>query len=54
MPPSLPGFGAAGGFNVLLQDRSGNLTVAELGAQTQAFLAAAAKRPGAGGSLHGF
>jgi multidrug efflux pump subunit AcrB len=45
VPPTLPGFGAAGGFNVLLQDRSGNLTVAELGAQTQAFLAAAAKRP---------
>ncbi len=45
VPPSLPGFGAAGGFNVLLQDRSGTLTVAELGAQTQVFLAAAAKRP---------
>ncbi len=30
-PPALPGFGAAGGFSMVLQDRSGNLTVAQLG-----------------------
>jgi len=44
-PPTIPGFGAAGGFNFLLQDRSGTLTVAELGKQTQAFLEAARQRP---------
>ena len=45
VPPSLPGFGAAGGFDVLLQDRSGNLSVDELNEQVKAFLAAAQKRP---------
>jgi len=45
VPPSLPGFGAAGGFDVLLQDRSGNLSVQELNEQSQAFLAAARRRP---------
>jgi HAE1 family hydrophobic/amphiphilic exporter-1 len=44
-PPTIPGFGAAGGFNFLLQDRSGTLTVAELGKQTQTFLEAARQRP---------
>ena len=44
-PPTIPGFGAAGGFNFLLQDRSGTFTVAELGRQTQAFLEAARQRP---------
>jgi HAE1 family hydrophobic/amphiphilic exporter-1 len=44
-PPTITGFGAAGGFNFLLQDRSGTLTVAELGKQTQAFLEAARQRP---------
>src|SRR5438128_4462004 len=33
------------GFNFLLQDRSGSLTVDQLGAQTRAFLAAARQRP---------
>ena len=45
VPPTLPGFGASGGFNLLLQDRSGNLSVAELGAQARAFMAEASKRP---------
>ena len=45
VPPSLPGFGAAGGFDVLLQDRSGNLSVEELFEHTQAFMAAARQRP---------
>ena len=44
-PPTIPGFGAAGGFNFLLQDRSGTMSVAELGKQTQTFLDAARKRP---------
>jgi len=45
MPPTISGFGAAGGFNFLLQDRSGTLTVEDLGRQTQAFLTEARKRP---------
>jgi HAE1 family hydrophobic/amphiphilic exporter-1 len=44
-PPSIPGFGAAGGFNFVLQDRSGTLTVAQLGEQAQRFLGAARQRP---------
>jgi HAE1 family hydrophobic/amphiphilic exporter-1 len=44
-PPTIPGFGAAGGFNFLLQDKSGTMSVADLGQQTQAFLAEARKRP---------
>ena len=44
-PPTIPGFGAAGGFNFLLQDRSGTMSVAELGKQTQVFLDAARQRP---------
>jgi hydrophobe/amphiphile efflux-1 (HAE1) family protein len=44
-PPTIPGFGAAGGFNFLLQDRSGTMSVADLGKQTQTFLDAARKRP---------
>src|SRR5881628_92427 len=39
------GFGGAGGFNFLLQDRSGTLTVEDLGRQTQAFLTEARQRP---------
>lgn len=45
VPPSLPGFGAAGGFDVLLQDRSGNMSVDDLNEQVKAFLTAAQKRP---------
>ena len=43
--PTISGFGSSAGFNFLLQDRSGSLTVEELGAQTRAFLAAARQRP---------
>jgi HAE1 family hydrophobic/amphiphilic exporter-1 len=43
--PTLAGFGAASGFNFLLQDRSGSMTVQELGAQTRKFLAAGRQRP---------
>ncbi len=43
--PTLSGFGASSGFNFLLQDRSGTLSVDELGAQSRAFLAEARQRP---------
>ena len=43
--PTISGFGAAAGFNFLLQDRSGSLTVEELGAKTRDFLTAARQRP---------
>jgi hydrophobic/amphiphilic exporter-1 (mainly G- bacteria), HAE1 family len=44
-PPTLPGFGAAGGFTLLLQDRSGTLSLAQLDDATSQFLAAARQRP---------
>ena len=44
-PPTIAGFGAAGGFNFLLQDRSGTLTTADLGLKTRDFLLAARQRP---------
>ena len=44
-PPALPGFGAAGGFSLVLKDMSGNLSVAELGEQAFRFMAEARKRP---------
>ncbi|HEX5010049.1 MAG TPA: multidrug efflux RND transporter permease subunit [Planctomycetota bacterium] len=43
--PTISGFGASAGFNFLLQDRSGSLSVAQLGEQSRAFLAAARQRP---------
>ncbi len=43
--PTISGFGASAGFKMLLQDRSGTLSVEELGAQTRKFLAAARERP---------
>jgi multidrug efflux pump len=43
--PTISGFGASAGFNFLLQDRSGTLTVDQLGANTRAFLDAARQRP---------
>ncbi|HEY3496337.1 MAG TPA: efflux RND transporter permease subunit, partial [Polyangiaceae bacterium] len=43
--PTISGFGASAGFNFLLQDRSGTMSVEQLGAQTAAFLAAARQRP---------
>jgi HAE1 family hydrophobic/amphiphilic exporter-1 len=44
-PPTIPGFGAAGGFTFMLQDRSGTFSVEELGVNTNKFFAAAAQRP---------
>ena len=43
--PTLSGFGAASGFNFLVQDRSGTMSVQELGEQTRKFLAAGRQRP---------
>ncbi len=43
-PPAIPGVGTSGGVNFVLQDRSGS-TVEFLAEQTQAFMAAASKRP---------
>jgi HAE1 family hydrophobic/amphiphilic exporter-1 len=43
--PTISGFGASAGFKFLLQDRSGTLTVEQLGAQARTFLAAARQRP---------
>lgn len=44
-PPPIPGFSAAGGFSFILQDRSGALSVEELGAHARQFIAAASRRP---------
>ena len=43
--PTISGFGASAGFNFLLQDRSGALSVQQLGDFTRQFLEAARKRP---------
>ncbi len=43
--PTLSGFGAASGFNFLIQDRTGSMTIEELGEQTRAFVAAGRQRP---------
>ena len=43
--PTLSGFGAASGFNYFLQDRSGSLTIEQLGEQSQKFITAARQRP---------
>lgn len=43
--PTISGFGASAGFNFLLQDRSGSMSVQELGQQAQKFLLEARKRP---------
>ena len=43
--PTIAGFGASAGFNFLLQDRSGSLSVAELGERSRTFLEAARQRP---------
>jgi HAE1 family hydrophobic/amphiphilic exporter-1 len=45
LPPSIPGFGAAGGFNFVLQDRSGTFTVDQLGGEASRFIAAGRTRP---------
>ena len=43
--PTILGFGASAGFNFLVQDRSGSMSVDDLGRQANAFMAAARQRP---------
>jgi HAE1 family hydrophobic/amphiphilic exporter-1 len=43
--PTLSGFGAASGFNFLIQDRSGTMKLEELGEQASRFIAAGRQRP---------
>ncbi|PWT89706.1 MAG: hydrophobe/amphiphile efflux-1 family RND transporter [Blastocatellia bacterium] len=43
--PTLSGFGAASGFNFLIQDRSGTMSVDQLGEQARQFITAARQRP---------
>ena len=43
--PTLSGFGAASGFNFLVQDRTGSMSVEELGEQARAFITAGRQRP---------
>ncbi|MBK7977610.1 MAG: multidrug efflux RND transporter permease subunit [Deltaproteobacteria bacterium] len=50
--PTISGFGASAGFNFLIQDRSGSMSVEELGRQSRVFLEAAKKRPGDRQSVH--
>jgi HAE1 family hydrophobic/amphiphilic exporter-1 len=52
--PTLSGFGAASGFNFLLQDRSGSLGVRELGDNASKFIAAARDRPELGNVFTSF
>jgi len=52
--PTLSGFGAASGFNFLLQDRSGSMSVQELGNNAAAFIAAARERPELGNVFTSF
>lgn len=44
-PPTIPGFGAAGGFTAYLQDKSGTMSVQDMQEQTMRFIAEAQKRP---------
>jgi hydrophobic/amphiphilic exporter-1 (mainly G- bacteria), HAE1 family len=44
-PPSIPGIGTSGGFDVMLQDRSGRPDVAYVAENAQRFIEAASKRP---------
>jgi hydrophobic/amphiphilic exporter-1 (mainly G- bacteria), HAE1 family len=52
--PTLSGFGASSGFNFLLQDRSGSMTVEQLGEQTRKFLTAGRQRPELGNLFTSF
>ena len=52
--PTLSGFGAASGFNFLIQDRSGSMSVGELGEYASAFIAAARERPELGNVFTSF
>src|SRR5499427_9482393 len=52
--PTLSGFGAASGFNFLIQDRSGSMSVDQLGEQARKFVAAARQRPELGNVFTSF
>jgi HAE1 family hydrophobic/amphiphilic exporter-1 len=52
--PTIAGFGASAGFNFLLQDRSGSLTVERLGELSREFQEAARKRPEIGNIFTSF
>jgi HAE1 family hydrophobic/amphiphilic exporter-1 len=43
--PTLAGFGASSGFNFLLQDRTGSMSVQQLGDESRKFIAACRQRP---------
>jgi HAE1 family hydrophobic/amphiphilic exporter-1 len=52
--PTISGFGASAGFNFLLQDRSGSLSVDQLGELSRQFQEAARKRPEIGNIFTSF
>jgi HAE1 family hydrophobic/amphiphilic exporter-1 len=52
--PTISGFGAAAGFNFLLQDRSGTLSVGQLGDLSRKFEEAARQRPEIGNIFTSF
>src|ERR1700704_2011229 len=52
--PTLSGFGAASGFNFLIQDRTGSITVDQLGDFSRNFIAAARQRPELGNVFTSF
>jgi HAE1 family hydrophobic/amphiphilic exporter-1 len=52
--PTISGFGAAAGFNFILQDRSGTLGVEQLGKLSREFIEAARKRPEVGNIFTSF
>ena len=52
--PTLSGFGAASGFNFLLQDRSGSMTIDQLSELSRKFLTAARQRPELGNVFTSF
>ena len=52
--PTLSGFGAASGFNFLIQDRSGSMTVDQLGELSRKFITAARDRPELGNVFTSF
>ena len=52
--PTLAGFGASSGFNFLIQDRSGSMSVRELGEQARKFMAAGRQRPELGNLFTSF
>ena len=52
--PTISGFGASAGFNFLLQDRSGSMSVERLGELSRQFAEAARKRPEIGNIFTSF